>query len=71
MRMWNYYTPSIGKCKSQMRLPFRLETLPDFRVDNRTCFPYNESREENRQSREQAERPFMRKVRAPQGKDNG
>ena len=34
-------------------------------------FLYNGNREENRQPRGQAERPSMRKVRAPQGKDNG
>ena len=32
---------------------------------------YNTPCEENRQSRVQTERSYMRKVRAPQGKDNG
>jgi hypothetical protein len=40
-------------------------------VDIPAPIGYNRLREENRQSRGQAERPAMRKVRAPQGKDNG
>jgi hypothetical protein len=42
-----------------------------FRVDFLRAFLYNKYREENRQPRGQAERLSMRKVRAPQGKDNG
>ena len=42
-----------------------------FAIDNPPAFLYNIGREENRRSRGQAERPVMRKVRAPQGKDNG